>query len=235
MDVTPEQLVAQLDTGPLQPAYLIAGAEPLLVLEAADAVRMAARRHGVGEREVFEAGAGQREPDWDGLVASFNAPGLFAARRLVEVRLPSGKPGKEGAAAIVDYCARPSPDVVLLVTAEDWSRQHGGAWSEAIGRIGRVAVAWPVKMHELPGWVERRLRSRGFSPDRDASPSGWKATCSRRRRKSTSWCCSCRMPRSTGRPEPPARAVGVPWMRRRCSRWSPTRRATTSSGWSMPR
>jgi DNA polymerase-3 subunit delta len=168
MDVTPEQLVAQLDTGPLQPAYLIAGAEPLLVLEAADAVRMAARRHGVGEREVFEAGAGQREPDWDGLVASFNAPGLFAARRLVEVRLPSGKPGKEGAAAIVDYCARPSPDVVLLVTAEDWSRQHGGAWSEAIGRIGRVAVAWPVKMHELPGWVERRLRSRGFSPDRDA-------------------------------------------------------------------
>ena len=60
MDVTPEQLVAQLESGPLQPAYLIAGAEPLLVLEAADAVRAAARRDGIGEREVFEAGAGQR-------------------------------------------------------------------------------------------------------------------------------------------------------------------------------
>ncbi|TCZ89034.1 DNA polymerase III subunit delta [Lysobacter sp. N42] len=168
MDLAPDQLAAQLETGPLQPAYLIAGAEPLLVLEAADAVRAAARRAGITEREVFEAGAGQREPDWDGLVATFNAPGLFAARRLVEVRLPSGKPGKEGGAAIVDFCANPSPDVVLLVTAEDWSRQHGGAWSEAIGRVGRVAIAWPVKPHELPGWIDRRLRARGFSPDRDA-------------------------------------------------------------------
>ncbi len=168
MDVTPEQLVTQLDSAPLQPAYLIAGAEPLLVLEAADAVRAAARRAGVAEREVFEAGAGQREPDWDALHASFNAPSLFASRRLVEVRLPSGKPGKEGGAAIVAYCADPSPDVILLVTAEEWSRQHGGAWSEAIGRVGRVAVAWPVKPHELPGWIDRRLRSRGFAPDRDA-------------------------------------------------------------------
>lgn len=168
MDLTPEQLVAQLDGGALQPAYLIAGAEPLLVLEAADAVRAAARRAGIDEREVFEAGAGQREPDWDGLHASVNAPSLFSARRLVEVRLPTGKPGKEGGASIAAYCANPSPDVILLVTAEDWSRQHGGAWSEAISRIGRVAVAWPVKPHELPGWIDRRLRARGFAPDRDA-------------------------------------------------------------------
>lgn len=168
MDVTPEQLVAQLDNGPLQPAYLIAGAEPLLVLEAADAVRAAARRAGIDEREIFEAGAGQREPDWDALHASFNAPSLFASRRLVEVRLPTGKPGKDGSAAIAAFCANPPGDVILLVTAEEWSRQHGGAWSEAIGRIGRVAVAWPVKPHELPGWIDRRLRSRGFAPDRDA-------------------------------------------------------------------
>lgn len=168
MDVSTEQLASQLQSGALQPAYLIAGAEPLLVLEAADAVRAAARREGITEREVFEAGAGQREPDWDGLRASVGAPSLFASRRLIEVRLPTGKPGKDGAAAVVEFCTRPSPDVVLLVTAEEWSRQHGGAWSEAIARIGRVAIAWPVKPHELPGWIERRLRARGFSPDRDA-------------------------------------------------------------------
>lgn len=168
MDVTPEQLVAQLESGPLQPAYLIAGAEPLLVLEAADAVRAAARRDGIGEREIFEAGSGQREPDWDAMSATFNAPSLFATRRLVELRLPTGKPGKEGAKLIVEFCANPSPDVVLLVTCEDWSRSHGGDWSSAIGRIGRVAVAWPVKPHELGGWIDRRLRGRGFSPDRDA-------------------------------------------------------------------
>lgn len=168
MEVSPDQLVSQLDAGPLQPAYLIAGPEPLLVVEAADAVRAAARRDGIGEREVFEAGAGQRELDWDALQASFNAPGLFSARRLVEVRLPTGKPGKEGAAVIADFCADPSPDVVLLVTAGDWGRQHGGAWSQAIAKIGRMAVAWQVKPHELPGWIERRLRSRGFVADRDA-------------------------------------------------------------------
>jgi DNA polymerase-3 subunit delta len=168
VDLTPEQLAGQLGSGPLLPAYLIAGAEPLLVLEAADAVRAAARRDGIAEREVFEAGAGQRDPDWDAMSATFNAPSLFATRRLVELRMPTGMPGKEGAKLIAEFCANPSPDVVLLVTCEEWSRSHGGDWSTAIGRVGRVAVAWPVKPHELVGWLDRRLRSRGFSPDRDA-------------------------------------------------------------------
>jgi DNA polymerase-3 subunit delta len=168
VDISTEQLVAQLGSGALLPAYLVAGAEPLLVLEAADAVRTAARRDGIAEREVFEAGAGQREPDWDAMSATFNAPSLFATRRLIELRLPTGKPGKEGAKLIAEFCAAPPPDVVLLVTCEDWSRSHGGDWSQAIGRIGRVAVAWPVKPHELASWVDRRLRSRGFAPDRDA-------------------------------------------------------------------
>ena len=83
--------------GPLRPAYLIAGPEPLRVLEAADAVRAAARAQGISEREVFEAEGNQREPDWDALESSFRAPSLFSSRRLVELRLPTGKPGKEGA------------------------------------------------------------------------------------------------------------------------------------------
>lgn len=167
MELRPEQLVARLDSG-LRPAYLIAGAELLRVLEAADAVRAAARAQGITEREVHEAEGNAREPDWNALAASFNAPSLFASRRLVEVRLPSGKPGKEGAQVIAEFCAHPPPDVVLLVTANEWSRQHGGAWSEAIARIGAVAVAWPIKPHELPEWIERRLRARGLRADRDA-------------------------------------------------------------------
>jgi DNA polymerase III subunit delta len=173
MELKPEQLVAQLGLDqatppPLRPAYLIAGPEPLRVLEAADAVRAAARRQGIAEREVFEAEGNQREPDWNGLSASFRAPSLFASRRLVEVRLPSGKPGKEGAEVISDFCSDPPMDVVLMVTAGEWSKQHGGKWSEAIGRIGAVAVAWAVKPHELPDWIERRLRQHGLRADRDA-------------------------------------------------------------------
>lgn len=165
-ELRPDRLPAQLTAGPLAPAWLVAGAEPLLVLEAADAIRAAARAQGITEREVHDAGG--RDFDWDPLVASFGAPSLFATRRLVEVRLPTGKPGKEGAKVIAAFCASPPPDVVLLVTAGEWSRQHAGKWSEAIGRVGHVVVAWPVKPHEHADWVERRARTRGLRLGRDA-------------------------------------------------------------------
>lgn len=165
MELKPEQLAGHLADGPLRPAYLIAGPEPLRVLEAADAVRAAARAQGTTEREVFEA-EGQREPDWNGLQASFRAPSLFASRRLIEVRLPSGKPGKEGAAVLGEFCEAPPADVTLMVVAGDWSlKQHGGKWSEAIARVGVVSVCWAVKPHELAGWIERRLRSHGLNAD----------------------------------------------------------------------
>jgi DNA polymerase-3 subunit delta len=164
MELKPEQLVAHLRAGGLRPACLIAGAEPLRVLEAADAVRAAARQEGFAEREVYEA-EGQREPDWAAMSASFRAPSLFASRRLIELRLPSGKPGKEGAQVITEFCEDPPPDVALLVTAGDWSRQHGGKWSEAIARIGHIAIAWPIKPHELTGWIEQRLRTKGLKAD----------------------------------------------------------------------
>jgi DNA polymerase-3 subunit delta len=167
MELKPEQLASQLGSGPLRPAYLIAGPEPLKVLEAADAVRAAARARGVSEREVFDA-EGQREPDWNAMEASFRAPSLFSSQRLVELRLPTGKPGTEGSRVITEFCADPPPDITLLVTCGEWSKKHGGKWSEAIARVGQVAIAWAVKPHELPGWIEQRLRSRGLKADRDA-------------------------------------------------------------------
>ena len=126
MDTTPEQLAARLGKGPLAPAYLIAGPETLRVLEGADAVRAAARAQGIGDREVFQAEGNQREPDWDALAASFRAPGLFAERRLLELRLPTGKPGTEGGKLLQAFCADPPPDVCLLVTCGEWSKSHGG-------------------------------------------------------------------------------------------------------------
>src|SRR5687768_4518059 len=122
MELTPERLAAQLAAEPLRPAYLIAGPEPLRVLEAADALRQQARAQGYAEREVFEAEGNQREPDWDALHATLSAPSLFSARRLIELRLPTGKPGKQGAELISDFCADPAPDVALAIIAGDWSR-----------------------------------------------------------------------------------------------------------------
>lgn len=166
MELTPERLAAQLGSEPLRPAYLVAGAEALRVLEAADAIRARAREEGFTEREVFDVDP--RGFDWNSVDATFRAPSLFATRRLVEIRLPTAKPGKEGADVITRFCADPAADVVLLVTGGDWSRQHGGKWSEAIARTGRLAIAWPVKPHELAGWIEARLRSRGVRAGADA-------------------------------------------------------------------
>ena len=166
MELTPERLVALPDDAALHPVYLIAGPEMLRVLEAADAVRRQARAQGIGEREVFDADG--RDFDWATLEATFNAPSLFSARRLVEVRLPTGKPGKDGAEAIAAFCANPPPDVVLLITAGEWSKAHHGKWTDAISKIGMLAIAWAIKPHELAGWVESRLRAKGLRADRDA-------------------------------------------------------------------
>lgn len=166
MELGADRLAGQLANEPLRPAYLVAGSETLLVLEAADAVRAAARAQGIGEREVHDMEG--RDADWAALEASLHAPSLFASRRLVEVRLPTGKPGADGGKAIAAFCAAPPPDVVLLVIAGEWSKAHAGKWSEAIAKVGHVAVAWPVKPHELVGWIGARLRSRGVKATPDA-------------------------------------------------------------------
>ena len=166
MELTPERLAAHIATEPLRPAYLVAGAEPLRVLEAADALRAQARVQGVTEREIFDLDG--RGFAWDVVPASFRSMGLFSTRRLIELRLPTAKPGKEGAEVITDFCADPPPDTTLLVLGGEWSKAHHGKWTDAIARIGHVVIAYQVKPHELTGWVEQRLRSKGVRADREA-------------------------------------------------------------------
>lgn len=155
----------QLAAGELAPAYLIAGAEHLLVIEAADALRARARELGYAERVVFDVDA---QFDWDQLANSGRSMSLFASRRLIDLRLPTGRPGKEGSAALVEWCQAPPPDTVLLVSAHDWSRKHEGAWSAAIERIGRLVALWPLKAEELPDWIGARMASRGLEATPDA-------------------------------------------------------------------
>lgn len=165
MPLSASQFEQRLQGNELAPVWLIASSEPLLLLEAADALRARAKALGFAEREVFEADA---RFDWDELEASFAAMSLFAARRVIEVRLPTGKPGKEGAAVIETFCSRPAPDILLLVTAAEWSGKHEAAWSRAIDKAGASVVLWPPKPNELPGWIARRLKTRGIDAANDA-------------------------------------------------------------------
>jgi DNA polymerase-3 subunit delta len=165
MELRPDRFERQLASEPLKPIYLIAGSEPLLVLECADALRRKAREEGYGEREVFDA---EGSFDWNTLSLGLASLSLFSTRRLFDMRLPSGKPGRDGSEAIQAYCRNPPPDTVLLITAQDWSRQHAGKWSEAIASVGHFVQVWPVKAHEQGEWLQRRLRARGLAASAQA-------------------------------------------------------------------
>ncbi len=158
--------LTRLLSGPdLAPVWLIAGAEHLLVLEAADRVRARAKELGYLEREVFDADA---RFDWNEVAASGSAMSLFASRRVIDVRLPTGKPGKEGGATLAAWCASPPPDTLLIVTAQEWSKQHEGAWATAFDRAGVMMPVWALRRDELPGWIGARLASRKVEATRDA-------------------------------------------------------------------
>ena len=159
MELRPDRFERQLASEPLRPVYLIAGDEPLIVQECADALRAKARADGYSEREILDAGT---DFDWNTLAIGMASMSLFASHRVFDLRLPTGKPGREGSEAIRAYCDNPPPDTVLMITALEWSKAHAGKWSEMIAKVGHHVTIWPLRANELPDWLERRLRSHGL-------------------------------------------------------------------------
>lgn len=154
MKLALRQLDAQLRKG-LAPLYTVHGAEALLALEAADRIREAARKAGCTEREVFFAEPGT---DWNRLGASAANLSLFASKRLVEIRIPTGKPGAEGGRAIESWCAKlPVDDVTLVLLPELEWQQLKSNWFSALDASGIVVEAKVVSRDELPQWLAARL------------------------------------------------------------------------------
>ncbi|MGH8040799.1 MAG: DNA polymerase III subunit delta [Rudaea sp.] len=167
MAVSLAQFHKQLAAPELRSVFLIAGEEHLLVLEAADALRARARELGYAEREILDVEA---HFDWDNLARAGASMSLFAARRLIDLRLPTGKPGREGSAAIIEYCAQPPADTLLLITVLEWTKKEneGSAWVAAVEKAGAYVPVWPMKSDEFMGWLTQRMSSRGLQPDRAA-------------------------------------------------------------------
>ncbi len=161
MKLFPDKLPARLQQG-LAPVYLIAGQEPLLIEEACDAVRAAARAAGVAERVVLEIDA---RFDWGQLGSASESHSLFASQRLIELRLASGKPGREGGAALRDWVERGGDDI-LLVKCDNWEfASEKAAWFKALDKAGVYVPCWKVKAQNLPAWIGQRLHSRGLRAD----------------------------------------------------------------------
>ncbi|HSG10454.1 MAG TPA: DNA polymerase III subunit delta [Gammaproteobacteria bacterium] len=165
MQVKPEQLDAHLKKQ-LAPVYFISGDDPLRVMEAADAVRAAARAQGYDERDVLTVQTGF---DWYSLQSEAGSLSLFSSQRVIDLRMPTGKPGREGAQALRDFAEQVPEDTLLLVTAGKLDpAARKSKWVQALDKAGVVLFIWPMDAREFNGWVAARMRRCGLEPTAEA-------------------------------------------------------------------
>ena len=163
MQLSADRLAGHLERE-MRAVYTVWGDEPLLVQEAADRIRAAARAAGCSERQVHTvAGA---HFDWSALLGASQALSLFADRQLIEIRIPSGKPGKDGSEALQRYCELAAEsggrDVITLVQLPRLDRsQQSSAWFGALDRAGVAVRVDPVERQALPRWIAGRLAAQG--------------------------------------------------------------------------
>lgn len=147
--------------------YLVSGDEPLLVNEAADAIRARARAEGFAERDLHVV---ERGFDWQALLAESRSLSLFAERKILELRMPNAAPGEQGAKAIVELASDSSPDrLVLVITSKLDGRTLNSRWVSAIDKHGTVVQVWPVELARLPAWIRERLSRHGLQADSAAA------------------------------------------------------------------
>jgi DNA polymerase-3 subunit delta len=161
---TPDGLPAVLAKS-LPHACLVTGVEPLLIDEACDLVRARARKDGYADREVHFLEKGF---DWGTLLADANNLSLFAARRLIEIRL-KGAPDAASQKALADLASAPPADTVLLVAGELEPKPQQAAWVRQFEAKGLLVVGLPVERKELPRWIQSRLAGRGARVTQDAA------------------------------------------------------------------
>lgn len=161
MKITTEQLQQHLRE--VKPLYVVYGSETLLALEAADRIRAAARNAGYSERAVLTVDSGFK---WRDLMMTASAQSLFASRKLLELRIPTGKPGTEGSAMLQAYCeALPADTVTLISLPElDWRAQKAG-WFEMLTQAGIAVEARLIPRKALPQWIAGRLQAQNQDAD----------------------------------------------------------------------
>lgn len=164
MKLSGEDLPRHLAKG-LAPLYVVHGEALLLSIEAADAIRAAARAAEYVEREVMIVEQGFK---WAELRNSAQSLSLFSTRKLVDLRIPSGKPGVEGAQALQDYCKQLNTDTVTLISLPRLDKAaQGSKWFTALAEHGVIIAAEEIALNMLPAWIAGRLKRQNQSTDAD--------------------------------------------------------------------
>ncbi|MCO1333862.1 DNA polymerase III subunit delta [Microbulbifer sp. OS29] len=165
MRTNPNQLQQSLKKG-LSPIYIVSGDEPLLVQECCDQIRSAAKKYGFTERELIHA---EHNFDWGTLLASAGNMSLFSEKKLIEVRVPGGKPGDKGSKALQEFTALADQDLLLLLVLPKLDKsQLNSKWVKTLEQSGILTQIWPVSSQEMPRWINQRLATAGLSAEPDA-------------------------------------------------------------------
>lgn len=164
MKTTPAQLPQLLKKG-LAPVYLVSGDEPLLVQEACDLVRKAAREAGFHDRLTFHA---DHQLDWNTVADEFSAMSLFAEKRRIEIHLPNGKLG-DGRAVLEQVLQDPPEDIILLlISARLDAAETRRKWYKELQGKGVHVPVWPVDADKFQGWLQQRASNQGLNLTRGA-------------------------------------------------------------------
>lgn len=165
MRLKADQLAGALSKA-LLPIYWVSGDEPLQVSEAADQIRQAARLAGYGNRELISIDTGH---EWPQLSLEADSLSIFAEQKLIDLRLPSGKPGQEGSKVLQAYCQRlPTETILLITSARIESAAQKSQWFQSIDAVGAMIQVWPLQGAELISWLQRRAKHYGLEIDQDA-------------------------------------------------------------------
>ena len=165
MQLRPEQLAAHLDK-PLGALYVVHGNEPLLVLEAADSIRRAAKKQNFDEREVVIVGTGFR---WEDLFLAAGNMSLVGSSKLIDLRMPTGKPGRDGGDALQRYCEHLAQGTVTVITLPemDWAVRKA-AWFVALTDTAITLECNAPSLAQLPAWIAGRLQMQRQTAPHDA-------------------------------------------------------------------
>ncbi len=167
MQVRVEQLPAEIERKGLSPIYLLSGDEPLQLNEASDFIRCKARKAGVEERIVLDVTTGF---DWNKLIEENASMSLFASTRLIELRMGSSKPGREGGKVLTEYAEQLAGENILLITCNKLEKQmQKSKWYKSLDKIGVTTRIWPIDADKLPNWISQRAQKHQKRIAKDAA------------------------------------------------------------------
>lgn len=166
MKLRANQLQKHFNEQHWQPLYIVSGDDPLLVQEACDQVRRAARSQGFTEREVFHV---EGSFDWHDVLESANSMSLFGDRKLLELRFNKAKIDDKGKKALTQYLQNPSPDNLLLIILPRVDKRFTSTqWFKTVETLAGFCQIWPIDEKQLPSWIRQRLMNAGYEPTNQA-------------------------------------------------------------------